>query len=339
MTAGVVIGFDLGGTHLKGAVVDPLGAILHQSTTDVRTERGPDAVIADIVAQVDPLLERSGRSRTDLRGVGIGTPGPLRVSEGRVIRSVNLPGWHDVPLRDTLQSALSCPVAMDNDGNVAAFGEYWAATGNPIVEASTAEPNHDPAADDLVMFTLGTGVGAGIVIGGRIHHGYFENAAELGHMIVAIDGLPCPCGQRGCLEQYASAAAVARRVINAIDSGESCVLKVSRNSTPPIDAECVANAVRSGDALCTRVWDDACRMLAVACVNVQHSLNPRRIILGGGMAKAGAILFDGVRDHLRLNSWKLHDDIPTIEPGRLGYHAGVVGAAGLAWSLISPVTR
>lgn len=317
MNESVAIGIDLGGTNLKAAVVDAARRILARRTLLI-VDHDPDSVVAEMVGLVDQLLSRAGVERSALVGVGVGAPGPLSRKTGRIIQSPNLPGWVDYALRDVLQERLAARVVLDNDGNVAAFGEYWAGFAD--------------ACQDLVMLTLGTGVGGGVVIGGRILHGYFDSAAELGHMIVVLDGLPCPCGQRGCLEQYASAGGVARRVTAAIQAGESGALADEVHGGRPITAEQVAAGARDGDSLCLRIWDEACRYLAVACINIQHTYNPACVLLGGGMSRAGAFLLDRVTEFVTEQRWSLHDDVPAIKQANLGYDAGVVGAAGLVWS-------
>jgi len=273
----------------------------------------------------------------------------------------NLAGWDNVPLRDRLSTRLEWPVSLDNDGNTAALGEYWACRvksnrtsgransanadtsaslppyqgrteGGPsriTAHTSIADRSSTSMGDDLVMLTLGTGVGAGIVMGGRILHGHFENAGEIGHMIVVRNGEPCACGQRGCLERYASAENVVRRVVSAIAAGESCALKYEIDAGHAITASRVAECARDGDALCTRLWNEACTYLAQACVNIQHIVNPARIVLGGGMTAAGDLLIDGVTEAFSTMTWKMHNDCPTIELSRLGSNAGVIGAAAL----------
>jgi len=315
MTATVAIGVDLGGTNLKAAVVDQEARILAKGTMPTAPERGPDAVIADIVELTDDLIADRHLARARVAGVGVGTPGPLSYRQGRIIKAANLPGWHDVDLRDRLAERLHLPVVVDNDANAAAFGEHWAGAGR------------DGA--DLVLLTLGTGVGSGVVTEGRVLRGHFENAGELGHMIVAVDGLPCPCGQRGCLEQYASAGAVARRVAAAVAGGETSSAAEAVEEGNPLDARLVAAHARQGDILCNRIWDEACLYLAVACINIQHAFNPARVVLGGGMSEAGAFLSDRVNDHLRRQRWSLHDDVPAVVLSRLGPEAGVIGAAAL----------
>ena len=177
------------------------------------------------------------------------------------------------------------------------------------------------------MLTLGTGVGAGVIIDGRVLHGHFENAAELGHTIVVPDGLPCPCGQRGCLEQYASAAGVARRAQAAIAAGETGALL----SHEKVDARAVAACAAQGDPLADRVWNDACRYLAIACINIQHAYNPQVVVLGGGMSLAGDVLLQRVLREVEGQRWTLCEDVPRITLATLGYDAGVIGAACMAW--------
>jgi glucokinase len=263
-------------------------------------------------------MVEAGITRYDLVGVGLGTPGPLNIREGRIIRAANLSGWADVDLCTPLGRHFQTAIAFDNDGNAAAYGEYWAGAGR---DERT-----------IAMLTLGTGVGAGLVIDGEIFHGHYDNAAELGHMIVAVNGLPCACGQSGCLEQYASATSVASRVKAAMKAGESCSLAQEDRAAFDIDARHVEKAARAGDGLCSRIWDEACLYLAIACINIQHAYNTECIVLGGGLANAGAFLLDRVIAHFREQRWSLHNDFPVIRLASLAYDAGVIGAAGLAWN-------
>ena len=321
MASSIAIGIDLGGTNLKVAVVDRGGSVRAQRTCPVDAARGPGAVIADVVGTVDTVLATLSLDRSDLIGVGLGAPGPMNLGQGRIIRAANLPGWHDVPIRDQLSDAIGLPVVFDNDGNAAAFGEFWVGAGRDV--------------SDMVMFTLGTGIGAGVIIDGALLHGHFDNAAELGHMIVVADGLPCSCGQHGCLEQYASAGNVSKRARAAVDAGERSALADLARAGDEIDAADVAQCAKAGDALALRLWDEACRYLAVACGNVQHAYNPACVILGGGMSGAGDFLLDRVRACLDERKWLLHDDLPTVKVAALGYDAGVIGAAGLAWQALN----
>jgi len=316
-----VIGIDLGGTNVKLAEVDRGGRIRARRAFRFDVTRSPSEVIAELAAHARALLSDGERSVSDLCAVGIGLPGPLNLREGTIVRAANLPGWEGVEVRELLRADLGCPLVLDNDGNAAAFGEYWAGGAY--------------AARDLVMLTLGTGVGAGVVLDGNVLHGHFDNAAELGHAIVVPNGIQCPCGQRGCLEQYASAASVARRVVKAVEAGESCALAQVIANGESVGADDVVRHARQGDRLCLRIWDEACLYLAIACINIQHAYNPARILLGGGMSKAGEFLVDKVRSFIDQHRWSLHDDLPEVGLAKLGYDAGVIGAAGLAWQAVA----
>lgn len=313
------VGLDLGGTNIKAALVDPRGAITERLELPSAAARGPEAVINDLVSSARSLVARLPNGWSEIVGVGVGSPGPLSPRAGRIARMANLPGWNDVPLRDRLSAALKCPVHLDNDANLAAFGEFWV--------------HRDQRPEDMVLLTLGTGVGVGVIVDCGIFHGHFENAAELGHMIVAVNGIPCPCGQRGCLEQYASAAAVARRAAHAVRQGQPSSLSEILHTHGDLSAEHVGQAAREGDFLALGIWDEACLYLAVAIINLQHAYNPARVLLGGGLSRAGDFLLDKVRRHITQQRWTLFEDIPEVALATLGYDAGVIGAAALAWEM------
>jgi len=312
------VGIDLGGTNIKVGLVECDGRVHSTISRATQADQGPAHFFKAAGEMVDDLLRRAGGPRAALVGAGIGSPGPLDLKNGIILKTANLPGWEHVPLRERLASTLRLPVVVENDANAAAYGEYFA-TGS--------------VTRNMVLLTLGTGVGAGVIVDGRVLHGHFDNAGELGHMIVVPGGIPCPCGQRGCLEAYASAGAVARRLEAALEAGERS--SVARGA----DAAAIAAAAEGGDALCRRIWDEACFYLAIACINIQHAYNPEVILLGGGMAGAGEFLLGTVRAHFRANQWQLHDDYPRIEPARLGPEAGVVGAGALAWAMVSEVSK
>lgn len=319
----LAVGVDLGGTQLKVALVDPVGSICAKTAAPTDVEAGPEAVIADLVRLCDLLLHAADLPRAALAAVGVASPGPLDLRAGRIVKAANLPGWVQVPLRDRVAEAFGLPVVLENDGNAAAYGEFCAGAGQ----------GHD----HLVALTLGTGVGAGVIVAGKVLHGHFDNAAELGHTIVEPQGLPCPCGQRGCLEQYASAAAVARRVRAALENGAA---SAALHGVPPsdVDARRVAEAARRNDPLCVNVWEEACRYLAIACINIQHAFNPSLVLLGGGMSAAGPLLRDRVCHHMAQLRWRLHDDLPRVALAQLGNDAGVIGAAALAWDAVAPAS-
>ena len=182
----------------------------------------------------------------------------------------------------------------------------------------------------IVFFTLGTGVGGGIVLDGELWRGGFDSAAEVGHMIVIPNGRPCPCGQSGCLERYASANAIGERVVEALQAGESSILSGQLDKDQEITSRDVLGARQAGDALAARIWDEACLHLAVAAINMQHLLNPQSVVLGGGLINAGDELLTPVREYFRKLNWKMAEDQPEIALATLGTDAGTIGAAMLA---------
>lgn len=302
------IGVDLGGTEIKAGIYDQGMNRVARFTRATDAKEGPTGIILRIVEIVEEL-----RRWGNACAIGVGCPGPLSPSKGITYRPANLPGWDQVPLRDTVAKRAGLPTIIDNDANLAAYGEY----------------RHDPSIRDLVLLTLGTGVGSGTIVDGRILHGHFENGSEWGHTIIDPGGLPCACGQRGCFEQYASASSVAKRATEAYT--EACL---DPPCTPLTSADVVAYAQR-GDAIALRIWDEACRAIALTCINIQHIINPRRILLGGGMSAAGAYLMGRVKAHRDALKWHLHDDEPEITIAALGNEAGSFGAAAAAW-LIAP---
>ncbi len=316
MSKGHAIGVDLGGTNVRCAVVDAKGHILHRVEHPTEADRGPDVVISAIADQVAETIAAAGLERTDIVGIGLGAPGPLSQRKGLIYKSVNLPGWKNVEIRAELARRTGLDTLLENDANAAAFGEHWVGAG------AGGEGN-------LVMFTLGTGVGGGVIVAGRPLHGHYENAGELGHLVVEVGGHPCECGQRGCLEQYASAANLVHRAREGMQNGRESVLKRTGSAGLDLTCERIVEAVRAGDPLATEVWDDACRYLAVACILIQHSFNPARVVFGGGMSQAGSLLIDRIIGHFNDMRWHLMDDYPQITLSALGTDAGVVGAAAL----------
>jgi glucokinase len=308
-----LIGIDLGGTNIKAGLLDASGELLRRWSIETQATGGFEHVFARLVALINQIATESGR-RID--GLGIGVPGPMSHARGFVYGAPNLPGWVNIPLRDRLQEATGLRVAVENDANAAAYGEFVAGAGR--------------GCRDLVLLTLGTGIGGGVVAGGRLHRGFFDNAGEVGHMIVMPDGRPCPCGQRGCLERYSSANALAERLVEAVQSGQPSLLADRIRQNAAISARDVARACTDGCQTARRVWDEACKLLALACVNLQHLLNPQRVLLAGGLINAGEQLLKPVRAHFESLTWTVSRDQPEISFATLKGDAGVIGAAALA---------
>ncbi len=316
MSTALAIGVDIGGTSIKAAIVDRTATIVARHKLSFDASHSPQEVIDRLATQVSDIIQSNAIDPGRIIGVGVGVPGPLDARGGKVIQCANLPLWKDLALRDMMAGRFERPAVIENDGNAAAYGEYW--VGLP------------DRTDDLVVLTLGTGIGAGFVVNGALLRGHFQNAAELGHMIVEAEGLPCPCGQRGCLEQYASAGAVARLAAKELEDREPGRWVELTDDGQTFDAARVVQLAKQGDEACCGVWNNACKYLAIAAVNIQHLYNPARVVLGGGMSDAGEFLLDNVRQSLLRQRWRLCPDTPEITLASLGQDAGVVGAAGLA---------
>lgn len=314
MAGPLKIGIDLGGTNIKGAVVDEQGQIVTADSIETRCELGFDRVVERIADLGHKLLDEV--SRDQVRAIGVGSPGPLSHSEGKIHRAPNLPGSENYPIVEKLSELLGMPASLENDANAAAYGEFVAGAGAKY--------------SSMVMLTLGTGVGGGIVLNNQLLRGYFDSAGEIGHMIVVPNGRPCPCGQRGCLERYSSANAIGERLVEAVQAGEDSLLAPRIASGAKVSSRDVLNAKDAGCTTSARIWDEACLYLAIACVNLQHMVNPQAIVMAGGLINAGDALLEPVRSHFDDHSWRIGNDRPEILLANLHTDAGVIGAAALA---------
>jgi len=310
------IGIDLGGTNIKGGLCSDDGGLITKSSIETQAERGFEHVLGRMALLVRNLLGESALSESDISAVGVGAPGPMSHAKGVIYGAPNLPGFVNVPLRQRFAEQIGLPVTLENDANAAAFGEFTAGAGKDV--------------RDMVMLTLGTGIGGGVVLDGRLWRGHYDNAGEIGHTVIVPGGRPCPCGQRGCLERYASANAVAERLAEAVDAGEDSLLSPKVGGGEFFDARDVLAAADRGDPLAGRIWDETCYYLALSVVNLRHLLNPELVVFAGGLINAGDRLLDPVQAYFEGLSWKLAPDAPHIALATLGTDAGTLGAAALA---------
>lgn len=318
--ARMCIGIDLGGTFTKFALLDEQMRLGGQCQLDTPVAQGPEGVVRVMVEGCGRLIRENNVSPDQLVGVGVGSPGPLDLDAGLVIAMPNIPGFDRFPLRDRLADQLHLPATLENDANAAAFGEYLCGSGK--------------SARVMVLLTLGTGLGGGIVIDGKVLHGAHSMGAEIGHMIVVPEGEPCGCGQRGCIERYASATYLALRARRAVESGRKSSLAEVLAAKGEIDSRDVNQARQAGDELAGEFWDQACYYLGIACVSLARVLDPDVILLGGGLAGAGDDLLEPTRRHFIRQHWQLTPPRTRLELASLGNDAGVIGAAGQAWSLL-----
>ena len=296
-----VLGVDIGGTRTKCCLINRLDST--RVTQDLETgTREPDTLCEAIIACTGQLLERVNATAEHIAGAGLACPGPLDLKRGVVTKAANLPGWIDVPIRDTFAHRSGWPTVLLNDANAACCGEALFGAGRGM--------------STVVLSTLGTGVGGGMSIDGRLLQGTRGNAGELGHLIVVPEGLPCSCGQKGCLESYAGGRSIVRR---AVDAG------VFSDGNPGT-VEDVVDAARQ-DERARKIWDDACRALALACVSMQHVLEPDVFIFGGGIAASGDKLLTPIEAAVKNAFWTLDPAFATLRLAELGTWAGAIGAA------------
>lgn len=313
------IGVDIGGTNIKIGIVNENGRPVASDSFATQASDGPEAIVATIKSQVASLVQKAGMSYSDMAGVGIGSPGPLDPTGGIIIATPNLKGWKNVPLRDMVSKATGLPAILENDANAAAYGEFWAGAGKGDL------------VKHLVMLTLGTGIGGGIVENGQLIRGKFGYAAELGHVIVQPNGRLCGCGQRGCIETYASASNVAKIAIERLNTHEPSSLKKVLEDKGKVSSKDVFEHATQGDKLAVKLVDETADYLALLCVNVCRFLDPQMIVFAGGMILAGDFLFDRIQASFKRQTWTIVDDQVRIVPAELGNDAGFIGAAAVAW--------
>ena len=310
------LGIDLGGTNVKTALLDHSGQRLAQDSFPTHAEQGPKPLVERMVDSCNKLIREKSVNREEVKALGIGSPGPLSVAEGEIINSPNLKGFVNFPLRAECSGKLGIPGILDNDANVACWGEFWLGAGKDVT--------------DMVMFTLGTGIGGGIDCQGELVHGSEDNAAELGHMIIVPDGRLCGCGQRGCIEAYASATHTAKRAEEALAEGRQSSLQQVFQDNGSVSCKDVFDHARTGDALAIEIVDGTAKALAQASINMRHITEPQVVVLTGGMIKAGDILIKKVRHFFDEMIWTLKKESLEIRLATLGGAAGCIGAAGLA---------
>ena len=283
----ISIGVDLGGTNLRIAAVDEQGALIEKVTLGTKVRLGRDHVIDDMCDAVQRLGEKY-RNSAPLLGIGIGVPGIIDMQTGVVRESPNLPDWVDYPARAAIEERLKTVVILENDANVAALGEKWLGAAKDY--------------SDVAILTLGTGVGGGLVLGGAIWRGANGMAGEFGHTTVEPDGHPCGCGNRGCLEQYASATAVVRMAREVIANNGASALARTANSDPEFSAKSIYNLAIQGDEDARRIFRSVGRCLGIVLSSLVNSLNLPIYVIGGGVSSAWEAFAPSVFEELRRRS-------------------------------------
>jgi glucokinase len=294
------IGVDLGGTNLRAAAISSDGKVIEKNSGTTDLHEGREAVIADIVNAIKELKTKCGTEI--LAGVGIGVPGFILIEEGVIVGSNNLPEFDQFPIRDDIEQKLGTPIFLENDANAAALGEKWMGAGRDVQE--------------LVLLTLGTGVGGGIISDGRVVHGHVGMAGELGHVTVVPAGNPCGCGNYGCLEKHASATAI---------TAMARMMQLGDNLT----AEDVYKLAKNGDKKAKMIFHTTGVMLGIAIANLINIFNFPLYLLSGGVVAGWDEFAPSMMTEIEKRSFTYRNTKTRVEKASLGKEAGLFGAAYL----------
>jgi len=309
-----VLAVDLGGTKIVAAVVTPTGKILPRSSCLTLADKGPAAVIDRLISVAGSAVDRAKLKTADLDGVAIAAAGILDTARGVVTTSPNLPGWRNVHLRDIVAERLNVATCLVNDASVAALGEHRFGVGKGLA--------------NLIYLTVSTGIGGGIIVDGKLYEGTDGCAGELGHMVIDAQGPKCNCGNYGCLEVLASGTAMAKEAVSRIrNGGASLMVQLVGGVLDDITAETVATAAREGDLLACQVVNQCAAYLGVGLANLVNIFNPQLIIIGGGVSRMGGMLLRPARKVVKEKAFRLPARTVQIVKSRLGYDAGILGAA------------
>jgi len=311
----LAIGIDVGGTFIKAGLVNRRGEIVARGREMTQEPGRQNQVISKIVATIRDLEKRM-EPRGEIAGVGLGVAGLIHPEEGRILTSPNIPGWRDFPLLKYLQKEIRYPVFLENDANAAALGEKWIGAARGI--------------STFCLLTLGTGVGGGLILEGEVWHGANGTAGEFGHMTIDPDGPWCSCGNRGCLEAYASVTALRRNIREAIASGRKTSLSMNRENGP-LNGEMIYRAAQKGDALAREEFERMGAALGIGITNLIHLLSPQSVILGGGLSAAWKFFFPALRENVRQRAIPASARGVQIIRASTGEDAGILGATYLVW--------
>ncbi|HHW01446.1 MAG TPA: ROK family protein [Thermoanaerobacterales bacterium] len=309
------VGSDLGGTNIATALVNERGEVLKKDKRATEAKKGPEHIIRNMIDAIYRVSSDIGIG--SITGIGLGIPGLVDIDKGMSLFAGNL-GWENIPVMEEFKREFpSLPIFMDNDVRVATLGEKYFGAGRGV--------------DNLILITLGTGVGSGIIINGKLYRGKTYSAGEIGHTTIFKDGLYCNCGNRGCLEVYASAPGIARRARDYIRAGHFTVMAgMVGNDISKITAEVVSKACDMGDRLAMTVMEETAEILGIGIANYIDIINPEMVIIGGGVSLAGDKLFEPLRKTVRRRTMRNAGEKVRIVPAELKDESGMVGAAALA---------
>ncbi|WP_088102457.1 ROK family glucokinase [Halalkalibacter urbisdiaboli] len=311
-----LVGVDIGGTTIKMAFVTNNGDIVDKWEIPTNTENGGINITSDIAKAINEKLQNLGESRQMLGAIGLGAPAFIEMDTGFVYEAVNI-GWKNFALKEILEKETGLPVKLDNDANIAALGEMWRGAGD--------------GAKNLLCITLGTGVGGGIIANGQILHGINGMAGEVGHITsVPEGGAPCNCGKTGCLETIASATGMVRLAMEQLSSHPQSALFTIYKENGKLTTKDIFASLEKGDTYANEVVETTAYHLGLALANLANAFNPHKIVIGGGVSKAGNLILDPLERHFKKFALKRVAEGAEFKIATLGNDAGVIGGAWIA---------
>ena len=306
------IGIDVGGTNVKIALVNDKGNIIYSNSIPTRAEMGYEYTINNMKEAIAELIKETKSDKKSIEGIGFGFPGQIDYKKGVVRLAPNIPGWVEVPIAEIMEKEFGIPTRVDNDVRCAALGElnYGAGIG----------------CENLICITVGTGIGSGLIINGKLVRGTSNAAGEIGHIKLDMHGGPlCGCGDRGCLEAFASGPSIVAMAEEYIKGGKST--KYRELANPDITPYIVSEAAKQGDPVAKRIFTIVGEYIGIGLASVVNLLNPEKIIIGGGVAAAGDLLLNPIKENLIKRAMPIAGSAVEIVPAQLGNSAGVIGAS------------
>lgn len=311
------IGIDVGGTNVKIALVDDNGKIIYSNSVPTYAKMGYEYTVNNIKQAIKDLMKETNTTPSDIEGIGFDFPGQVDCKTGVVKLAPNIPGWVNVPIAQMIENEFHIPTRIDNDVRCAALGELKFGAGR--------------GCENFICITVGTGIGSGIVINGKVVRGATNAAGELGHIKLQMNGGPiCGCGDTGCLEAFASGPAIVAMAQEYIKGGKSTKFReMAAVEGGEITPYMVAKAAEEGDPVAKRIFEIVGEYIGIGLTSVINLLNPERVIIGGGVAESGELLLGPIRKTIKERAMVVAGNAVEIVPAQLGNSAGVIGASML----------
>ena len=311
-----VIGVDVGGTNAKIGIVGLNGRVYKKLVFSTKNFPQRDKFISVLITYIKRIIDENRVKKSDILGIGIGTPGLIDSRRGIIHYLVNIKGFKEVPLKRIIENKLKILTFLDNDVNIMCLGELYYGSGKGV--------------NSMVCITLGTGVGGGIAIDGSLYRGVSLSAGEVGHITINEDGPRCQCGNNGCMEAYVGNAYIVKDAIRRIRRNKKTLIyKLVKGDLSKITPKIISEAAKKGDSLAKDILKDVGEHIGIGLANIINILNPEKIIIGGGVAETGKILFDAIKDSVHRRAMEIPAEAVSIIKAKLGKDAGLIGAAAL----------